>query len=62
MNIKPIRNKADYKAALAEVDGLMRARLGTPEGDKLDGLVTFIEAYETRIGVRLNSDDANNST
>lgn len=51
MNIKPIKTKADYKAALAEVDGLMSAKLGTLEGDKLDVLVTLIEAYESRIGV-----------
>lgn len=48
MNIKPIKTKADYKAALAEVDGLMSAKLGTPEGDKLDVLVTLIEAWEAR--------------
>ena len=48
MNIKPIKTKADYKAALAEVDGLMSAKLGTPEGDKLDILVTLVEAYELR--------------
>ena len=48
MNIKPIRTKADCKAALAEISGLMNARLGTPEGDKLDVLATLVEAYESR--------------
>lgn len=48
MNIKPIKTKADYKAALAEVEGLMEAKPGTPAGDKLDVLVTLIEAYEAR--------------
>ena len=48
MNIKPIKTKADYRAALAEVDQLMGAKLGTPAGDKLDILVTLIEAYESR--------------
>jgi Predicted transcription regulator containing HTH domain len=48
MNIKPIKTKADYKAALAEVERLMHAKLGTPEGDKFDVLVTLIEAYESR--------------
>ncbi|CAM5299896.1 hypothetical protein [Rhodanobacter lindaniclasticus] len=48
MNIKPIRTKADYKAALVEVDGLMSAKLGTPDGDRLDVLVTLIEAWESR--------------
>jgi len=35
-------------AALAEVSGLMDAAPGTPEGDRLDILVTLIEAYEAR--------------
>jgi HTH-type transcriptional regulator/antitoxin HigA len=39
MSSQPIKTNADYKAALAEVDGLMSAELGTPEGDKLDVLV-----------------------
>jgi HTH-type transcriptional regulator/antitoxin HigA len=48
MNIKPIKAKADYKCALAEVGGLMSARAGTPASDKLDVRVTLIEAYESR--------------
>jgi HTH-type transcriptional regulator/antitoxin HigA len=40
-----LKTKADYKATLAEIDGLMSAKLGTPEGDELDILVTLIEAY-----------------
>lgn len=48
MNIQPIKTKADYRAALAEVDGLMSAKLGTADGDKLDVLVTLIEAWESR--------------
>lgn len=46
MDIKPIRTKADHKAALKAVEGLMNARADTPEGDRLDVLVTLIEAYE----------------
>ncbi len=44
--IKPIRTKADHKRALAEIEKLWGAKLGTPEGDKLDVLATLIEAYE----------------
>ena len=44
--IKPIRNEADYEAALVEVKRLWAARSGTPEGDRLDVLATLIEAYE----------------
>ncbi|MGH6681605.1 MAG: helix-turn-helix domain-containing protein [Bradyrhizobium sp.] len=44
--IKPIRSEADHAAALAEVECLWGARLGTPEGDRLDILATLIDAYE----------------
>ena len=46
MDIQPIRTKADYKAALQSVESLMGAQARTPEGDRLDVLVTLIEAYE----------------
>lgn len=46
MEIEPIRNEADYDAALAAIDSLMGAPADTPEGDALDVLVTLVEAYE----------------
>ena len=48
MDIKPIRTEQDYEAALARVDELMDAELGTPEGEELDVLVDLVEAYESR--------------
>jgi len=48
MEIKPIRTKADYRAALKEIETLMSARAGTPEGERLDVLVTLVEAYEKK--------------
>lgn len=48
MNIKPIKTKADYKAALKEIDRLMDAKPNTPAGDKLSVLTTLIEAYEAK--------------
>ena len=48
MEIRPIRTKADYRAALKEVDRLWEADPGTPEGDRVDVLVTLIEAYEAK--------------
>ena len=48
MEIKPIRTKADYRAALKEIETLMSARAGTPEGERLDILVTLVEAYEKK--------------
>ena len=44
--IKPLRTKRDYEAALVEVERLWGKKLGTPEGDRLDVLATLIESYE----------------
>jgi HTH-type transcriptional regulator / antitoxin HigA len=46
MNIKPIKTRKDYRATLKEIESLMSARPGTEEGDRLDVLVTLVEAYE----------------
>lgn len=46
MDIKPIRTEDDYQATLKEIESLMTAELNTPEGDKLDILVTLVEAWE----------------
>ena len=48
MDIKPIRTDSDYRAALKDVDSLMLAEADSVEGDKLDVLVTLIEAYEAK--------------
>lgn len=48
MEIKPIKTKADYKRALKEIETLMPARAGSPEGERLDVLATLVEAYERR--------------
>ena len=48
MEIKPIKTKADYRAVLKEIDTLMTAKLHTPEGERLDVLVTLVEAYEAK--------------
>lgn len=48
MDIKPIKTDADYRAALQEIESLMMAEPDTPEGEKLDVMVTLIEAYEAR--------------
>ena len=46
MNIKPIKSERDHRAALREIEKLMDARPGTAAGDRLDVLVTLVEAYE----------------
>ncbi len=38
----------DYEHALSEIETLFDARPGTPEADRLDVLVTLVEAYERR--------------
>jgi HTH-type transcriptional regulator/antitoxin HigA len=48
MQIKPIRTKADHRAALKEIETLMSARADTPEGERLEVLVTLVEAYENK--------------
>lgn len=48
MDIKPIKTKSDYRATLKEIESLMTAKANTPEGERLDVLVTLVEAYEAR--------------
>ena len=47
MDIKPIKTEQDHQFALAEIDRLFDAEPGTPAGDRLDVLVTLVEAYES---------------
>lgn len=44
--ITPIKDAADHKAMLAEIDRLWGSKEGTPEGDKLDVIMTLTDAYE----------------
>jgi HTH-type transcriptional regulator/antitoxin HigA len=46
MNLKPIRTPQDHEAALKEIESLWGADDGTPEGDRLDILLTLVDAYE----------------
>lgn len=48
MDIKPLKTEADYQAVLKEIEILMHAKADTPEGDRLDVLVTLVEAYEAK--------------
>ncbi len=48
MEIKPIRTKTDYRAALKEIETLMSARADTPEGARLDILSKLVGAYEKK--------------
>jgi HTH-type transcriptional regulator / antitoxin HigA len=46
-NLKPLKSEKDYQAALKEIERVWGARLGTPDGDRLDILATLVDAYET---------------
>jgi len=48
LQINPIKNDADHRNALEEIERLWGAKDGTPEGDRLDILATLVEAYEDR--------------
>jgi HTH-type transcriptional regulator/antitoxin HigA len=44
--VKPIRTEADYEAAMSEISKLWGSKAGTSAGDRLDVLVTLVDAYE----------------
>ena len=48
MDVTPIKTKRDYRRTLNEIGGLMDAKRGSPAGDRLDVLVTLVEAWEAK--------------
>jgi HTH-type transcriptional regulator/antitoxin HigA len=48
MDIAPLKTRHDYRTALKEIESLMRAKRNTPDGDRLDVLVTLVEAWERK--------------
>jgi len=48
MNIYPVKTDNDYRQALKEIEVLMTAKENTPEGERLDVLVTLVENYERK--------------
>ena len=46
MEIRPIRTRADHAIAPREIERLWGAPRRTPDGDRLEVLVTLVEAYE----------------
>jgi HTH-type transcriptional regulator/antitoxin HigA len=43
-----MRTEQDHDEALARIDQLMSAKLGTPDGEELDVLLTLVDAYEAK--------------
>jgi HTH-type transcriptional regulator/antitoxin HigA len=48
MEINPIKTEADNEAALKEIEALWNSPEGTPEGDRLEILVTLVHAFEEK--------------
>lgn len=48
MDIRPIKTENDYSVALKEAEQLFNVAPESPEGDRLEVLVTLIEAYEEK--------------
>ena len=46
MDIRPIKAEADYTQDLQDIEALWGAAVDTPEGDRLEVLMTLVEAYE----------------
>lgn len=48
MDIKPIRNERQHRAALKEIERLWNAKPRSAEHDRLEVLATLVEDYEDR--------------
>lgn len=48
MDIRPIKTEDDYRETLREIELLMGAAPGSADGDRLDVLVTLVEAHERK--------------
>ena len=45
MNIKPVRNRKDYEAALIRLESIFDSKRGTEAGDELEILSILIDKY-----------------
>ena len=48
MEIAPIKTEREHQCALKEIESLMPAKPNMPEGDRLDVLVSLVEAWEAK--------------
>jgi HTH-type transcriptional regulator/antitoxin HigA len=46
MQLKPIKTDTDHEVALKEIERLWGAAEGTEKGDRLDILITLVDAFE----------------
>src|SRR3546814_15703251 len=48
MDIRPIRNDDDHRAAVDEIRALWSAEAGSADADRLDVLATMVDEYERK--------------
>jgi HTH-type transcriptional regulator/antitoxin HigA len=48
MNSRSVRTEREYRRLLKEIEALMDATANTPAGDRLNVLVTLVEAWEAK--------------
>jgi HTH-type transcriptional regulator/antitoxin HigA len=48
MNIKPIRNDDDLRAAFVRLESIFQAPEGSAEADEMEVLVALVESYENK--------------
>ena len=48
MMIKPVKTERDYQKALKEIEKLWDAKPNTAKGDRLEVLITLVEAFEQK--------------
>ncbi|WP_242443712.1 hypothetical protein [Sphingobium sp. LB126] len=48
MDIRPIRNDDDHRAAVDEIRALWSAEAGSADEDRLDVLATLVDEYERK--------------
>jgi HTH-type transcriptional regulator / antitoxin HigA len=46
MDLRPIKTRREYQAAIKEINALWNAREGSPDADRLEILALLVEAYE----------------
>jgi HTH-type transcriptional regulator / antitoxin HigA len=49
MNIRPIRNEADHRAALIEIERLWDAEAGSPDAELMEVLAILVSDYEAKL-------------
>jgi HTH-type transcriptional regulator/antitoxin HigA len=46
MEPNPLKSNSEHEAALLEIERIWEAKTGTADGDRLEILMTLVEAYE----------------